>query len=668
MAINEMEIKEAIATLHGGKLFEIRMIDGRWNASGYFTDADTLLKELRRFSHKQNANIYTTLNYIKPECYDRKQRNKLIENATPTTSDNDIEGMAWLMIDLDPKRSAGTGSTNEQIKKATEVAREIYKYLKMRSWQDPVVAMSGNGVHLLYKVELANQKATVELLKNTLLTLNMLFADNEIDVDLKTFNPARICKLYGTEARKGSNTENRPYRMSKIMSIPSEIKANDVRLLKELVELLPKEEKPQKYNNYSPREFDIEKWINEHGIRISSIEDWNGGKKYILEECLFDSSHRGKDASIIQTADGKLCYNCFHNSCAGKQWKDVRLMFEPNAYARKDRVPHPNYLNKNYIAERETQDVEGKPRFYTMEDIMQLKTPPEEFLKTGIKQLDRKLRGLKKGFVTVMSGLRGCGKSSIISQISLHVVEQGYKVALYSGELTATNAAKWINLQAAGRNNVVPTQYETEWTVPIEIRKKIAKWLGDKIFIYNNEYGNDYTRVEEILMECVKKHKIDLIILDNLMSLNIDGLAGYDKYAKQSQFVEHLENFAKKFNIHIIFVAHPRKSNGFLRLDDVSGSNDIVNRVDNAIIMHRVNEDFKRLSKDMFKWSDDKPIYKATNVIEICKDRESGVIDEFIPLYFERESKWLRNEPYENVVYGWEQADILADIESGLPL
>ena len=289
-------------------------------------------------------------------------------------------------------------------------------------------------------------------------------------------------------------------------------------------------------------------------------------------------------------------------------------------------------------------------------------------MKTGIKQLDRKLRGLKKGFVTVMSGLRGCGKSSVISQISLHVVEQGYRVALYSGELTATNAAKWINLQAAGRNNVVPTQYETEWTVPIEIRKKIAKWLGDKIFIYNNEYGNDYTRVEELLMECVKKHKIDLIILDNLMSLNIDGLAGNDKYAKQSQFVEHLENFAKKFNIHIIFVAHPRKSNALLRLDDVSGSNDIVNRVDNAIIMHRVNEDFKRLSKDMFKWSDDKPIYKATNVIEICKDRESGVIDEFIPLYFEMESKRLRNEPYENYIYGWEQAEILADVERDLPL
>ena len=119
-------------------------------------------------------------------------------------------------------------------------------------------------------------------------------------------------------------------------------------------------------------------------------------------------------------------------------------------------------------------------------------------------------------------------------------------------------------------------------------------------------------------------------------------MSGQDRYAKQSQFVEHLETFAKQCNIHIIFVAHPRKSQGFLRLDDVSGSNDIVNRVDNAIIMHRVNTDFKRLSQEMFKWSADNELYKCDNVIEIAKDRDGGVQDEFIPLHFEKESKRLK--------------------------
>ncbi|MDE7389523.1 MAG: hypothetical protein K2M82_01065, partial [Lachnospiraceae bacterium] len=122
---------------------------------------------------------------------------------------------------------------------------------------------------------------------------------------------------------------------------------------------------------------------------------------------------------------------------------------------------------------------------------------------------------------------------------------------------------------------------------------------------------------------------------------------------RQSRFVGELEVFAKLNNVHILFVAHPRKSQGFLRLDDISGSNDIVNRVDNALILHRVNEDFKRLSKDTLKWSADNPIYQATNVIEICKDRDGGNQDVFIPLFFEKETKRLKNRETEVKYYSW---------------
>ena len=67
-----------------------------------------------------------------------------------------------------------------------------------------------------------------------------------------------------------------------------------------------------------------------------------------------------------------------------------------------------------------------------------------------------------------------------------------------------------------------------------------------------------------------------------------------------------------------------------------------MNRVDNAFIIHRVNEDFKRLSQQMFKWKKDSELYDCDNVVEICKDRETGIQDVFVPLYFERESKRLK--------------------------
>ncbi len=45
---------------------------------------------------------------------------------------------------------------------------------------------------------------------------------------------------------------------------------------------------------------------------------------YRLDHCIFDSSHTANEASIIQAGDGKLLYQCFHNSCKGKTWKEAR--------------------------------------------------------------------------------------------------------------------------------------------------------------------------------------------------------------------------------------------------------------------------------------------------------------------------------------------------------
>ena len=105
--------------------------------------------------------------------------------------------------------------------------------------------------------------------------------------------------------------------------------------------------------------------------------------------------------------------------------------------------------------------------------------------------------------------------------------------------------------------------------------------------------------------------------------------------------------------MHVIFVAHPRKAQGFLRLDDISGSGNIANIVDNAFIIHRNNADFQRMTQQMFGWKSDNDAYSGTNVIEICKDRNEGTQDYFIPLWYERESKRLKNYESENIIYGW---------------
>lgn len=147
-----------------------------------------------------------------------------------------------------------------------------------------------------------------------------------------------------------------------------------------------------------------------------------------------------------------------------------------------------------------------------------------------------------------------------------------------------------------------------------------------------------------------------MLVLDNLMSFDIRSLSD-NKFDAQTAFILKLQDIAKRTNVHILFVAHPRKAMGFLRLDDISGTADLGNAVDNAFIVHRNNNDFRRLSAQMFGWKADNPVYMGTNVVEIAKDRDGGIQDCFVPLYYEMETKRLKNHKAENRIYGWDKSD-----------
>ena len=343
-------ITKAIQLLHSnGELFEIRLINGGYNASGYFTNADIAIKALQDFHPEWNArtktaraaNIFITLNPINMSCYSRKQHDCFIENAQPTTKDNEITALHWLLIDLDPKRLSGVSSSEEELELAKKKARVIHDFLSDRGFKEPIRAMSGNGIHLVYRFDVPNTAENVAVFENALKVLSEKFSDEEVEVDTTVFNPARICKLWGTIAQKGATTPERPHRKAYIEpSVPSSIDINDFTLLQALTTEFEENKPSAPVQNTMQTEkkgkFDLQKFISDHNIPVKSIENTpNGTVKYILEHCLFDESHKGKDAAIFKKPDGSLGYKCFHNSCSNKHWKDVRLLFEPDAYDKK---------------------------------------------------------------------------------------------------------------------------------------------------------------------------------------------------------------------------------------------------------------------------------------------------------------------------------------------
>lgn len=660
MTMNEITIRQWYDTFKSGEeLVEVRIVDNAYKRtySGYFTDVNTLLNEIREYD---NCNIYFTLNAINPACYDREQHDRIVTKPKSTTSDNDIVGRDWILIDIDTKKPSDTNSTDEEKEMAKEVVNNVFKFLRDEGFEKPVVCDSGNGFHLLYKIAMKNSNENTTICKEFLQVLDMLFSNPNVEIDCTTHNASRVCKLYGTFSRKGSNTKKRPQRESKILRIPDEIKITPNEYFAKVAAMLPKPEQPSKSNYYSNEKFDLEAFLNKHHIAVRNIVRTSSFTKYILEECPFNSSHRAPDSAIFEMSNGGLGFKCLHSSCSQYTWKDFRLKFEPDAYDHKEYQRHEHKMQyyssqkKEPFVPKKEDSAKGK-KWLAMTDVQYVDMSKMASIPTGYKELDKKIIGLLLGDVTVLSGGSGAGKSSWIDCVALNAIQRGYKVGIWSGELQDFRFQSWINQIAAGKNYVCKREgFENYYYAPKNISNQISNWLEGKLFLYNNNYGSKWQQLFADVKELVDKEGVQLIVLDNLMALQIDNYEG-DKYTQQTKFINDLKEYAKAKNVHVLLVCHPRKEGIFLRKESISGTADLTNLADSVFIIHRIGKDFEQRAGEFFGKDKVIPYLKYNSVIEVCKNRSMGVIDLLVGMYYEVESRRLKNEISENIVYGWQE-------------
>lgn len=295
-----------------------------------------------------------------------------------------------------------------------------------------------------------------------------------------------------------------------------------------------------------------------------------------------------------------------------------------------------------------------EPIFLSPKQIKAEKLDYSRIVPSGLTNLDKRIMGFCKGELCVWSGSNGSGKSSVISQLAINGIDKGFKVSIFSAELSGARLLNWTQLQCAGKKYTKTTKYENFYTVPDDIKDKINNWLEGNLYIYNNDYGSKVERVLKAINDCIDKYKVDVVVIDNLMALDLSSAAG-EKYDRQSNLVLALSQLAKKRDVVIHFICHPRKSMGFLRKQDISGSSDLTNLADKVFIVHRCNNDFKRSIKEFLGIKDDSPLLRYDNIIEVCKDRMLGISDEFIGTIFEKESKRFLNIEDESKYYGWEK-------------
>ena len=640
------------------QLTEIRLIsnDGKI-ASGYFTDPKTLIEAVRPYA--KDYSVYFTINPINPDCYGRPQKDKILIRAKNTTTDSEIIARDYVLLDLDSKRATGVNATEEQLNLAKQKANVVYKFLIDNGFYEPIVICSGSGVHIYIRCALLPTEENNQIIKRFTQAMSMLFSDNNVDIDEKVFNLGRISRVCGFYNRKGSPLDKeRPQRLCTFAKVPNEIKVNQKEYFEKIAKLYPEDLKPTRENNYRVERFDLQSFLQKHNIRVTNVENVAGGKKYILEHCPFNENHKGKDAVIFQRDSGEISFHCFHNSCSNNGWRELRLLYEPDAYDKRyNNNNHRNYTYDNrpkpFVPQVEN-DEKGK-KWLSMKDIKQVNSEDILVIPTGYYELDKKIMGLSAGELTILSGLNSCGKTSWLDCLALNTVNQGFKVGIWSGEMQDWRFKNWISQIAAGKNNVRSKQgYDNLFYVPNNISEKINTWLDDKLFLYNNSYGMNWQQLFNDIKELVDNKGVHLILLDNLATLNISDYDG-EKNTKQTKFIVDIKEYAKQKNIHICLVCHPRKENFFLRKESVSGTADLTNLADNVFLLHRVTKDFETRAGEFFGKDKASEYMKFGNVLEVAKNREHGVVDLLVGMYFEVESRRLKNDVAEHIVYGWNE-------------
>lgn len=328
-----------------GQVVELRALEiigsngFKYNAGGWFNDTKKLCQAAIRIAEKGASGCYVTINPCRQELIARTD-NQIVERIRETTADRDIIRRHWIPFDFDPVRPSGISSTNEEIVAARDLAVSVSKWLEAEmGFGSHLVAHSGNGVHLLYRIDTPCTPEWKETIRLCLKAVSEKFSTPDVKVDTSLFNESRILKLWGTPTRKGANAADRPHRMSRLWTstLFANYEVTDHDPLKAVAALASKESAVTRKKKAASEAtggakeflFDLDAWIQRNNIVVKRTEPFDGeGKRYILECCVFNPEHTRTSAAFGRSPVGHIFYKCQHDSCQGKGWREARLAVE----------------------------------------------------------------------------------------------------------------------------------------------------------------------------------------------------------------------------------------------------------------------------------------------------------------------------------------------------
>jgi len=231
------------------------------------------------------------------------------------------------------------------------------------------------------------------------------------------------------------------------------------------------------------------------------------------------------------------------------------------------------------------EDVIALQQHFPIEGCDDVGDIQQEFIETGVwtgfATWDYNDSGLKKGGVTLLTGYRGQGKTTLARQVVMNVAKQDYQSFCYFGESKVNHEISKFARMCANDGEIISKDNGAGRTVfyPNE----------DAVDRFKQEHGTHITlysppeKTTAFFDDCLAKIELHaqrgyfLFLVDNMMMLTS---GAQNVFAEQARIAKGLKEFAKKYDAHVILIAHPKKGEG---QQSVSGAAEQENMVDTII-------------------------------------------------------------------------------------
>ncbi|XP_066478316.1 twinkle mtDNA helicase [Tiliqua scincoides] len=193
-------------------------------------------------------------------------------------------------------------------------------------------------------------------------------------------------------------------------------------------------------------------------------------------------------------------------------------------------------------------------------------------------ELNRLLKGHRKGELTVFTGPTGSGKTTFISEHALDLCMQGVNTLWGSFEINNVRLAKIMLTQfAMGRLEEQLEKFD-EWADKFE----------DLPLYFMTFHGHQNIKtVIDTMRHAVYMYDISHVVIDNLQFMMGQEQLTVDRLAVQDYIVGAFRKFATDNNCHVTLVIHPRKEDEERELQTASifGSAKASQEADNVLIL-----------------------------------------------------------------------------------